>query len=121
MIELKAQMGELEDQRKNLEESFAIAVSDKIKTEAEMGRVQQQLQSSEERLADLEKSMDWYGENLYFSRDTVMSFPGYGVTVGMMHQGDFYLEFVQFEKDLSPTKLNFPPGSSALNGFFIQR
>lgn len=69
-------------------------------------------------VADMDNSMNWYEKVLGFVPDTVMNFPGYGLSVGMMHQGDFYLEFVQFEHDLSPTEIDFPEGSSALNGFY---
>ena len=69
-------------------------------------------------VSDLEESMNWYQEHLFFIPDTVMNFPNYGITVGMMHQAGFFMEFVQFEKDLSPSGLAFPEGSSALNGFF---
>jgi len=69
-------------------------------------------------VSNIERSMNWYEDHLDFSRDTVMNFPGYGVTVGMMHQGEFYLEFVHFEHGLSPKSLEFPKGATALNGFF---
>ena len=45
-------------------------------------------------VADIDISMSWYSRHLGFTADTVMNFPTYGLSVGMMHQGDFYLEFV---------------------------
>ena len=69
-------------------------------------------------VADIGVSMSWYSRHLGFTADTVMNLPTYGLSVGMMHQGDFYLEFVQFENDLSPSEIDFPDGSSALNGFY---
>lgn len=69
-------------------------------------------------VADVHTAMDWYSKNLHFQRDTIMSFPDYGTTVGMMHQGDFYLELVSFTSALSKAQLDIPPQFSELNGFF---
>lgn len=69
-------------------------------------------------VADMAVSMDWYTSNLGFIKDTIASYGDYGLTVGMMHQGDFSLELVQFDQGISKNELKFPEGFSELNGYF---
>ena len=69
-------------------------------------------------VSDMETSMAWYTQNLAFERDTVMHFPTSGITVGMVHQGSFFLELVSFKKSIAAKNLQLPGGSTSINGFF---
>ncbi|MCE7992856.1 MAG: VOC family protein [Roseivirga sp.] len=67
---------------------------------------------------DIDRSMDWYTQHLYFTRDTIMHFPDYGISVGMMHQGGFFLELVEFADGISRDSSLLPQGYFEIDGFF---
>ncbi len=67
---------------------------------------------------DIDRSMDWYTRHLFFQRDTIMHFSDYGLSVGMMHQGDFFLELVEFADGISRDSSIFPQGYFEIDGFF---
>lgn len=69
-------------------------------------------------VTDMDRSMDWYAEHLFFAPDTVMHFPDYGLSVGMMHQGDFFLELVAFADGISRDSSLLPQGYFEIDGFF---
>lgn len=69
-------------------------------------------------VTDMDRSMDWYTRHLFFERDTIMHFPDYGLSVGMMHQGDFFLELVQFADGISRDSPLLPQGYFEIDGFF---
>ncbi|GAB5526819.1 MAG: hypothetical protein Roseis2KO_46910 [Roseivirga sp.] len=69
-------------------------------------------------VTDMDRSMDWYTQHLFFERDTIMHFPDYGLSVGMMHQGDFFLELVQFADGISRDSSLLPQGYFEIDGFF---
>jgi len=69
-------------------------------------------------VSDMDKSMEWYTEKLKFEQDTIVSYPDYGLSVGMLHQDDFFLELVLFDSSQSISDLQLPNGKTELNGFF---
>lgn len=69
-------------------------------------------------VTDIDRSMGWYTQYLYFTRDTIMHFPEYGISVGMMHQGDFFLELVEFSDGISRDSSLLPQGYFEIDGFF---
>lgn len=69
-------------------------------------------------VSDMNESMDWYAENLLFEPDTIVNYQDYGLSVGMLHMGDFFLELVEFDKSLSKNELQLPDEKTELNGFF---
>ncbi len=69
-------------------------------------------------VSDMERSMNWYTSTLNFERDTVMHFESSGITVGMMHLGDFYIELIGFENSIFKADLDLPKEHSNLHGFF---
>lgn len=69
-------------------------------------------------VTDIDRSMDWYTGNLFFQRDTIMHFTEYGLSVGMMHQGDFFLELVEFADGIGSDSSILPQGYFEIDGFF---
>ena len=68
-------------------------------------------------VSNMEQSMEWYTTNLHFERDTVMTFESSGITVGMMHMGDFFIELISFTGSIDKSQLNLPEDYSNLHGF----
>ena len=69
-------------------------------------------------VSDLEKSIDWYTDKLDFSlTDEVRKFPDYGMKIAFLQRADFYLELIEMDAGIHPSKL-LPSNDYLVGGVF---